>query len=815
MRQQGAGHDLWVAVLETAQRGSHHEGGVGVALPSSRKAQPRLPEGFFPPGMTVQEPMAPRPRERAAAPVVTSGGVEVQEFLESVGLWQYADCLLQGGFDEMETLLCIEDSDMSDLGIPRGHQVKLKKKMREHVPREHFEEPHQHQQDQHLPPAPQASLEPKQLTFESKQQPLAPAPERVRTAPQPMSPRCMVPTSKMASSVEQSWELVKAFGVENIGQLLFRDLFEVAPRTQDLFSPEVRKRYREWMLEEPEDLLESPSLRAIGGKIMNAIGLCVAGLQDVHSLVPRLQELGGRHFSYGLCDAHLHILGKCLVRVLRNCLGEAFTAEVEFAWTMVYNFISAIMVGGLQVALNDFNAEQDDTSMPPTPGRRASWQDTQSMAQHMEAKEILGEGCYIEGGLEVYLIGRHLQKAIFGDVFEATGMTSDRSFAVKSLDLDLVRRFERLQQQDHQFCESPLSEVKFAKTMSGLEHVVQMEDEFSDQHRHYIVSELAKGGDLLEALRLRPGGFPEHQAQILVRGATIGLATLHLRGLAMQDVSVENMLLYELEDGEWQVKVCDPGQAVTFSVDPLTGTELDVDFRGFVGKEFRPPELYSKLPYAATKVDAWCLGWSAFYLLTAQPMFQSADPSAADEDWELFEGKAFPTLFNKKGWRRDVSPRAKDFILKLMDPNPDNRMSILDALRHPWLAGGSNAEPVGKKLASRVAGTAGSMASSGPSFGFNSTRAASATTSSSLCSSSGSAPARPLGLMTVLRKTGDKTRPSQSLQPHREQQEQQPAQRKFVAALAAHCTPPWAPQAPRGAHDESPGAAIDGLGVAS
>merc|ERR1712048_136309 len=90
----------------------------------------------------------------------------------------------------------------------------------------------------------------------------------------------------------------------------------------------------------------------------------------------------------------------------------------------------------------------------------------------------------------------------------------------------------------------------------------------------------------------------------------------------MQDVSLENMLLYVPEDGQPWVSVCDPGQAVPFN--------------GFVGKEFRPPELYSSSEYYATKVDAWCLGYSTFYLLVAERIFQSADPAVNDPDWILF-----------------------------------------------------------------------------------------------------------------------------------------------------------------------------------
>ena len=37
-----------------------------------------------------------------------------------------------------------------------------------------------------------------------------------------------------------------------------------------------------------------------------------------------------------------------------------------------------------------------------------------------------------------------------------------------------------------------------------------------------------------------------------------------------------------------------------------------------------------------SEVDAWCLGWSCFYLLTAQSLFATADPKEPDADWLTF-----------------------------------------------------------------------------------------------------------------------------------------------------------------------------------
>jgi len=153
----------------------------------------------------------------------------------------------------------------------------------------------------------------------------------------------------------------------------------------------------------------------------------------------------------------------------------------------------------------------------------------------------------------------------------------------------------------------------------------------------------------------------------------------------MQDVSLENMLLYIAGNGDESVAVCDPGQACPFAVDPATGEEIPSEFRGFVAKEFRAPELYDKKEFLATKVDSWCLGWSAFYLLCAQPLFHSADLSENDPDWVMFQTKP-SKAFAFKGWRPELSAQAQDFIVRLLHVDPEQRMSVRDALRHPWLA---------------------------------------------------------------------------------------------------------------------------------
>eukprot|EP00930_Biecheleria_cincta_P050867 TRINITY_DN36047_c0_g1_i1.p1 TRINITY_DN36047_c0_g1~~TRINITY_DN36047_c0_g1_i1.p1 ORF type:complete len:722 (+),score=110.69 TRINITY_DN36047_c0_g1_i1:42-2207(+) len=291
-------------------------------------------------------------------------------------------------------------------------------------------------------------------------------------------------------------------------------------------------------------------------------------------------------------------------------------------------------------------------------------------------------GPNVQGSREEYQLIMHLQSALFGGVYEARGRTSGREFAIKVLHKSELQKAE--ESNSIEFCEVPLSEIEFAEVMRGCEHVMEVEEHFEDAYCHYCVFQLCRGGDLLEALKKMPTGFEEAQVQYFMKQACIGIQFLHRRGVAMQDVSLENMLLNaHPKTGNWEVKICDPGQAVRYSLDQ-TGQEMLVAFRGLVGKSFRPPELHDQKPYLATKVDSWCLGWSAFYLLTAQPLFMSADPQQSDADWMMFKNGKVHELFKSKS--ADCSELGRDFMLKLLRLDPRKRMSIADACNHPWLA---------------------------------------------------------------------------------------------------------------------------------
>jgi hemoglobin-like flavoprotein len=105
--------------------------------------------------------------------------------------------------------------------------------------------------------------------------------------------------------------------------VLFYDrLFELDPSLRIMF---------------PADLTEQRK------KLMQMITAAVKGLDRLEQLVPVVQDLGRRHATYGVADAHYDTVGAALLWTLETGLGPAFTPDVKEAWTAVYVLLATTM----------------------------------------------------------------------------------------------------------------------------------------------------------------------------------------------------------------------------------------------------------------------------------------------------------------------------------------------------------------------------------------------------------------------------------------------------------------------------------------
>ncbi|KFH15808.1 PIK3R4 kinase-related protein [Toxoplasma gondii MAS] len=335
--------------------------------------------------------------------------------------------------------------------------------------------------------------------------------------------------------------------------------------------------------------------------------------------------------------------------------------------------------------------------------------------------------------VETLHLDKLLQSAIYGAVFRASLHTtrakrrSDKSafnsdgldgkksgddigvetmsevVAVKVLSLTLQLNASPSLQEDF------LSELKFYPYLKNHPNILTPSRVYvdSDQQLLFLVFPFAEYEDLFEVLKKRKQPFTEGEVRWMCRQLFEAVYELHKRGVAMRDLSLENVLIFRCpRTGQIIPKITDPGQAVIACpqaaalarASASTGDSRraeNVTDPGHVllppdkifGKSFRPPEVYRQCRYDPYKVDSFCLGWMVYYLLTKHQLFQRAVPS--DENWRLLASKDASDLLELLGKKNGavLSVDGLDFAVQLLEENPSRRLSIRQALRHPFMTG--------------------------------------------------------------------------------------------------------------------------------
>jgi hemoglobin-like flavoprotein len=121
--------------------------------------------------------------------------------------------------------------------------------------------------------------------------------------------------------VQETFEHVRPIaGVA--ADLFYNRLFELDPRLRPMFKGEMSEQKR---------------------KLMGALALVVAGLNDPEQILGAVRQLGKRHAAYGVQAGHYETVGVALLWTLGQGLGERFTPAVADAWAAAYGLVAATM----------------------------------------------------------------------------------------------------------------------------------------------------------------------------------------------------------------------------------------------------------------------------------------------------------------------------------------------------------------------------------------------------------------------------------------------------------------------------------------
>ncbi|XP_028794005.1 CBL-interacting serine/threonine-protein kinase 6 [Neltuma alba] len=246
-----------------------------------------------------------------------------------------------------------------------------------------------------------------------------------------------------------------------------------------------------------------------------------------------------------------------------------------------------------------------------------------------------------------YELGRLLGHGTFAKVYHARNLQTGKSVAMKVVSKEKVIKVGMMEQIKRE-----ISVMKMVKHPN----IVELYEVMASKSKIYIAMELVRGGELFN--KIARGRLKEDVARVYFQQLISAVDFCHSRGVYHRDLKPENLLL----DEHGNLKVTDFGLS-TFSEhlrqDGLLHTTCGTP-------AYVSPEIISKKGYDGAKSDIWSCGVILYVLLAGFLPFQG------DNLVSMYK-KIYRGDFKCPPW---FSSEARRLITKLLDPNPNTRITI-------------------------------------------------------------------------------------------------------------------------------------------
>ncbi|KAI1726538.1 protein kinase domain-containing protein [Ditylenchus destructor] len=212
---------------------------------------------------------------------------------------------------------------------------------------------------------------------------------------------------------------------------------------------------------------------------------------------------------------------------------------------------------------------------------------------------------------------------------------------------------------------------KEINTMSELRHpsLINLRDAFVYENETVMVYEFMSGGELFEKVSDEKNKTTEEEAINYIRQVCVALSHMHENSYVHLDLKPENIMFTTRKSN--QVKLIDFG--LTAKLDPRQPVKVTTGTA-----EFAAPEIALGYP-VGFGTDMWSLGVLTYILLSGLSPFGGDDDNETLKNVKACDWNMDDPAFD------DISVDAKDFLRKLLVMETANRMTVTQALEHPWL----------------------------------------------------------------------------------------------------------------------------------
>ncbi|PIN18814.1 Serine/threonine protein kinase [Handroanthus impetiginosus] len=258
-----------------------------------------------------------------------------------------------------------------------------------------------------------------------------------------------------------------------------------------------------------------------------------------------------------------------------------------------------------------------------------------------------------------YEVGKLLGHGTFAKVYHARNVKTGEGVAIKVIDKEKILKVGLIAHIKREI--SILRRVRHP-------NIVQLFEVMATKAKIFFVMEYVKGGELFN--KVAKGRLKEEVARKYFQQLISAVAFCHARGVYHRDLKPENILL----DEDGNLKVSDFGlSAISEQI------KQDGLFHTFCGTPaYVAPEVLARRGYDAAKVDIWSCGVILFVLMAGHLPFHDQNVMAMYK--KIYKGE-----FRCPRW---FSPELIRFLRRLLDTNPETRITIPDIMNNKWFKKG-------------------------------------------------------------------------------------------------------------------------------